>query len=110
MRQSISEDADQITYLALDVLGKGKRERTADVLSKAVGGAEDRGLEVAGRKCREEGRHGLRADRLRAAHHKLQVAQVPLPPLLRRRFPGTPISGKGQYTRLVTVQDMWAED
>ncbi len=63
------------------------RARTADVLGEAVGGAEDRRLQAAGGKGGEECRHGLSADRLRAAHHKLEIAQIPLPPLLRRRLP-----------------------
>lgn len=71
--------------------GPGSREtgraRTADVLGEAVGGAEDRRLQAAGGKGGEECRHGLSADRLRAAHHKLEIAQIPLPPLLRRRLP-----------------------
>ena len=50
------------------------RARTADVLGEAVGGAEDRRLQAAGGKGGEECRHGLSADRLRAAHHKLEIA------------------------------------
>ena len=61
--------------------------RTADVLGQAVGGAEDQGVQAALLEGAEEGVHALHADRLRAAHDKLQAAQVPLLLLLRRRLP-----------------------
>jgi hypothetical protein len=64
-----------------------QQTRTADMLSQAVGRAEDRGLQAALRKCREERRHGVSADGLSTAHDELQVAQVPSPPLLRSRLP-----------------------
>lgn len=69
------------------------RARTADMLGKAVGRAEYGWSNTARCECGKERRHGLGPDGLRAAHHKLQIAQVPLPPLLLSRFPAVRLQG-----------------
>ena len=60
---------------------------TADVLSQAIGGAEDQRVQAALLEGAKEGVHALHADRLCTAHDELQVAEIPLLLLLRRRLP-----------------------
>ena len=96
-KSSVSVSEGNGTLRIACMHGCSGRARTADVLGKAVRGAEHRWFQTAGPKCGKERRHGLGSDGLRAAHHKLQVAQVPLSALLLRRFPAIGLQENNQH-------------